>query len=206
MAKTSALRTAWAATGVILLYLLLNSVARAWQWPLTLPGIGFEKTTDPYAAALIAVPCGLLLLMVLAVFGAAHANAMKSHAVLTRLPQPFGLGDSRSILLHSLQLTLFLLVPLICLFALTRKFFSGQFCEHVASAASACGIVGARVIGNWGDHFKYVSPAKAIGQHAYLYQGGVDYWPFWMPMIICVLWMIALTGVASFMVSLFRNS
>ncbi|MCU1302297.1 MAG: hypothetical protein JWQ87_2581 [Candidatus Sulfotelmatobacter sp.] len=191
---------------MILLYFVLNGVVRAWQWPLALPGIAFEKTTDPYAAALIAVPSGLVFLIVLAVFGALHANDVRSHAVLNRLPQPFGLGDSRSILLHSLQLALFLLLPLICLLALTKKVFSGQFCEHVASATSACGIVGARVIGNWGEHFRYVSPAKAIGEHAYLYQGGVDYWPFWMPMMICILWILALTGVGSFIVKLFKKT
>jgi hypothetical protein len=206
MARISAVRTAWTATGVILLYFVLNGMVRAWQWPLALPGIGFEKTTDPYAAALIAVPSGLVLLIVLAVFGATHARSIKSRAVLTRLPQPFGLGDSRSLLLHALQLVLFLIVPIICLFVLTKKFLSGQFCIHAASAWPACGISEAKVMGNWGEHFKYVSLSRAMSAHAYVYQGGVDYWPFWMPMIICVLWVAAFIALGSFVLRLFKQS
>src|ERR1700722_19569633 len=198
MARISAIRTAWSAIGVILLYFVLNAVVRAWQWPLALPGIGFEKTTDPYAAALIAVPSGLGLLTVLALFGSSHAGAAKSRSVLARLPQPFGLGDSRSVMLHALQLVFFLLLPVICLVALTTKFLSGQFCMRTASTTPGCGVVGATVVGNWGHHFKYISLGKAIWAHSYIYQGGVDYWPFWMPMMICALWVIALTTVASF--------
>jgi hypothetical protein len=206
MAKTTALRTAWTATGVLLFYFVLNGVVRAWQWPLTLPGIGFEKTTDPYVAALITVPPGLVLLIVLAIFGKSHAGTVRARGVLERLPQPFGLGDSSSVLLHSLQLTIFLLIPVIALFVLTGKFLSCQFCERIGSSAPACGVVGARVVGNWGSHFKYVSLAKAIGAHAYLYQGGVDYWPFWLPMIVAILWVVAITEIAWFGVRLFRRA
>jgi hypothetical protein len=205
MAKTAALRTAWTATGVLLFYFVLNGVVRAWQWPLALPGIGFEKTTDPYAAALITVPPGLVLLSVLVIFGASHASSVTGRGLRARLPQPFALGDSRSVLLHSLQLAIFVLIPTICLFALTRKVLSGQFCERVASVAPGCGVVGARIVGNWGSHFKYVSLSKAFGEHAYLYQGGVDYWPFWLPMIIAALWIVAIAGIVSFGLRLFRR-
>jgi hypothetical protein len=109
-------------------------------------------------------------------------------------------------MLHALQLVLLLLLPVICFVALTTKFLSGQFCMRTASATPGCGVVGATVAGNWGHHFKYISLTKAIWAHAYIYQGGVDYWPFWMPMIICALWVIALTAVASFVVKVFRQT
>jgi hypothetical protein len=116
-----------------------------------------------------------VLLIVLTIFGTFHAETGRARGVLAQLPQPFGLGDSGGMLLHSLQLAIFLLIPVICLFALTRKFLSGQFCERIGSAAPACGVVGAK--GSWqlGAHFKYVSLAKAFGAHAYVDQGGVDY-------------------------------
>jgi hypothetical protein len=103
-------------------------------------------------------------------------------------------------------LVLFLIVTVICLFVLTKKFLSGQFCIHAASALPACGISEAKVIGNWGEHFKYASLPSAMSAHAYVYQGGVDYWPFWMPMIICVLWALAFIALGSFVLRRFKQS
>jgi hypothetical protein len=204
MADTRGLRAAWTAIGAILFYFTVNALARAWQWPLALPGIGFEKTTDPYAAALIAVPTGLVLLALLATCGAAHAARVKRGGVFARMPQPFGLGDSRNLLLHALQIAVFLVVPLFSLVALTRKYFSGQFCARIQTSTQGCGITGASAIGNWSAHFRYVPLGKAIAEHNYVYQGGVDYWPFWMPLIICVLWLLMSAAVGFFVTRLIR--
>lgn len=206
MADTRGLRAAWTALGAILFYFTVNALARGWQWPFALPGIGFDKTTDPYAAALIAVPSGLVLLTILAICGALNAARVKRGGVLARIPQPFGLGDSRSVLLHALQVVLFLIVPLFGLLALTRKYFSGEFCVRVQGSTQGCGITGASAIGNWSEHFRYVPLGKAIAEHNYVYQGGVDYSPFWFPMLLCVLWICALTALGYFAMKLTRRN
>jgi hypothetical protein len=205
MANTGAIRTVWTAVGAIVFYFSLNALARAWQWPLALPGIAFEKTTDPYAAALIAVPTCLSLLSVLFTLGASHSARVKRPNLLLRIPRPFGLADPWNRPLHVVQLVLFVLFPLISVATLTRKVFSGQFCVRDASAIQGCGVGGVKVIGNWGEHFRYMSVSQAIGAHIYVYQGGVEYWPFWMPLVICLLWVAAICALAVFVRNLMRR-
>jgi len=205
MPNTGAIRTVWTTLGAILFYFSLDAVARAWQWPFALPGIGFEKNTDPYAAALIAVPICLVLLTILLSLGANHAARVKHGSLLVKMPPPFGLADARNRPLHALQLLLFVVFPLVSLATLTLKAFSGQFCVRDGSTAQACGVTGVKVVGNWGQHFTYVSMSRGIGAHIYVYQGGVEYWPFWLPLLICLLWVTAIYTLALFVHKLTRG-
>jgi hypothetical protein len=194
--------TLWLVIGAALFYFLLNAISAAQGWPFKLPGISFEKF-DRYAVALVATPLSLLGLSALLGVGAAYARAASGADIRHRLPVPFKLGDPDSLLLHGTQVAAFVIWPLIATVSLFIKYLGGQFCRKTIGA-TGCGLDGyARVGENW-NHFAYVPPADAFSSREFIYQGGPDYWPFWTPVGVCVLWIVMLCILTAFLRNVFK--
>lgn len=194
--KQSTSNALWLVIGASLFYFLLNAISAAQGWPFKLPGISFEKF-DRYAVALVATPIGLIGLGALLGIGTVHASASTRNEIRRRLPIPFKLGDPDSVFLHVCQIVAFVVLPLLALASLTAKYFKGDFCRQAAQG-TGCGLSGYTRVGDRWDHFSYVAPGEAFASRHFIYEGGPDYWPFWMPVGVSLLWMLALCMLAAF--------
>jgi len=194
--KQSTSNTLWLVIGASLFYFLLNAISAAQGWPFKLPGISFEKF-DRYAVALVATPIGLIGVAVLLGIGIVHGRASTRTEVRRRLPIPFKLGDPDSVFLHICQIVAFVGLPLLALASLTAKYFKGDFCREAAQG-TACGLNGYMRVGDRWDHFAYVAPGEAFASRHFIYQGGPDYWPFWTPIGVLLLWALVLCMLAAF--------
>ena len=188
--------TVWMIWGVGLLYLTFNSIAQAYGWPFKLPGLAFEKW-DRYATALVAVPIVLVGLVVLAAIGISHARASGA-GWRARLPVPFGLTDPESGLLHVAQLFAFVVLPLMGAGSLFAKFLSGSYCRRAADSGKAVACLKEGYVVTGDGVFRYVSWGDATPSGNYIYEGGPDFWPFWQPVLYCLLWVATLIALALF--------
>ncbi|HEY8696043.1 MAG TPA: hypothetical protein VIM02_00365 [Rhizomicrobium sp.] len=199
----------WYVLGAFLFYFLWNAVSAAHGWNLTLPGLNF-KDWDPYGAALVATPIGLVCFATLMCIGALYARRSESARPIGRLPIPFKLGDPDSVVLHAAQAMALIVLPFVALISLFDKFLNGSFCHLVrlqglaAPGHDACGNGKVPYDRSPLSLFSYVAPREAFRPNAFVYQGGNTYWPFWEPLAICVLGLIALASLAWFAFEVFK--
>lgn len=185
--RATTLARLWLVIGVFELYLMLNAMVGAYKWGLKFPGIAFEFG-KPLDAALIGCVAGLGVMMVLLWVGQRYARHFCNEARLHRLPPPFSLNDRNSLVLHLAQLAAFLLLPLIALISLFIKYIDGPFCVRTETETIGCDTNGFEQVGAGADHFSYVPFSQVLPSRSYIYGNGADYWPFWEPWAILLLW------------------
>ncbi|WP_338665922.1 hypothetical protein VQH23_12225 [Pararoseomonas sp. SCSIO 73927] len=97
---------------------------------------------------LVAVPIALVGIVLQCVIGMIHARASGDRAIRRRLPKPFALNDQDSVLLHIVQLTAFLLIPVVGTIVLFVKFLAGSYCRQASDpSVSGCGTGGHQGVG-----------------------------------------------------------
>lgn len=202
--RQATLANLWFVVGVALFLFLLNSISAAYGWPFKIPGIT-PANVDRYAVALHATPPGLLGLAAVLGFGALHVRRSDAALARHRLPPPFRLNDPGSLFLHAVQVSAFVILPVAALTSLSRKYLNGTFCRQTSGVSADCGVSGYVRVGNGLDHFTFVPANLAFKSRAFIYQGGPDYWPFWTPFGITLLWLIVIAFAIWFSFELFRD-